>query len=201
MNDVLTIPLADLHPPDVTVNGWQACLAAAATAGGPLVVDISGVARLDRGFIGALALADQTLLRTGGGIRLAGADDDQRILMRLANLERMLPVIPGSIPHDLSCIIVCSDESVILRVQPQAMQNSRLAMPGAYAWMRRLDAGRVIVDMALLPHINSVLVAWTLQIGQASKPATLTLRNISRQMHTQLTQLRLHHLFLVETPG
>jgi hypothetical protein len=121
-------------------------------------------------------------------------------LLRLAGCERLVLVHPGVQPLDLSCQLRCGlDGAAEIHVQRTALQNARLSLPGAYAWMRRLVSGELVVNLEELPHINSVLVAWILQLSQAAKPAQLTLRKVARQVNIQLMQLRLHHLLSVKT--
>jgi len=199
MADTQTIPYAGLRPPTTTRSAWNQVLVEGQPAAVPLAVDCTGLSRLDAGFLAALGPAEQERRRRGGSLRIIAADDHQRTLLRLLGYDRLLTAVSGSLAQDLSCQVSCTETEAIVRIQTSALQNERLSLPASYAWIRCLAVERLIIDLEQLPHINSVLVAWILQLGQAAKPAVITLRNVNRQVNIQLTQLRLHHLLTVES--
>jgi anti-anti-sigma regulatory factor len=199
MADVPRCTYAEMAPGQATRAAWNQVLVEYQPVSQPLTIALDGVKTLSSGFLAALAPAENERLRQGGGLRLEASEDELRLLIRLVGQERLLNAIPNSMSMDLSCQVQSNDEEIVISVQATALQNGRLVLPGSYSWMRRLVTQRIVVDLGQLPHINSVLVAWILQIGQAAKPATLTLVNVSRQVNIQLTQLRLHHLMTVVT--
>ena len=89
------------------------------------------------------------------------------------------------------------DNAVRVAAQNIAGQNPRMTTPLSYSWLGRVATVKVGVDLAEVAHINSVLVAWLLHLGQAAKPAAFELRNVSPQVAIQLKQLRLNHLLTV----
>ena len=50
------------------------------------------------------------------------------------------------------------------------------------------------VDLAAIDNLNSLLVAWLIQLSHAAAPLRIALSNLSAQAATQLRQLRLNHL-------
>lgn len=198
MTDASQFTYADLRPGVPSRAAWNQVLVDHIVRSGHLVVDINATTRIDAGFIAALGPAEQERLRHGGSLRLQVAADDQRTLLRLSGHDRLLIATAGSMAQDLSCQVTCTENDVTIRVQTAALQNERLALPPSYSWIRSLDVPRLVIDLENLPHINSVLVAWILQLAQAAKPAVINLRNVNRQVNIQLTQLRLHHLLALD---
>lgn len=199
MADVTTCRYADLAHGSAQ-RPWNSRLIEAGAPGTSLQVSLDAGERIEATFVAALIGVEQERLRHGGNLRVVAGDEEQRTLLRLAGCERLLVTAPGTTHLDLSVLLQCrADGTAGILVHGPALQNARLSLPGAYAWMRRLAADLLIIDLAELPHINSVLVAWILQIGQAGKPAPLQLHNVNRQVSIQLSQLRLHHLLDVKT--
>jgi len=181
-----------------TRAGWnQALLAAAADAGNQLVLDLDEAGRFDAGLIACLSLVEQELLRRGGWLRLEVNDPAVRALIALAGLQRLMPAAGGS-PLELSCAAVFGDDELRLTVQHGLGLNPRLATLSSHDWMSRLAVSRATVDMAELTHVNSIIVAWLLQLAQAAKPAELVLVNVNRQVAIQFNQLRLNHVLQVQ---
>ncbi|NYG54118.1 STAS domain-containing protein [Nocardioides perillae] len=67
----------------------EACARSAAT-GHRVVVDVSGVGFVDSTALGALTAAFRDLRRAGGALRLAGAGEQTRLVLRLTNLAGVL---------------------------------------------------------------------------------------------------------------
>ena len=55
----------------------------------------------------------------------------------------------------------------------------------------------MVIDCHRIEHVNSVLIAWMLQIVQSSKPMQVQVRRTKPQVGTQLRQLRLDHLMKI----
>jgi anti-anti-sigma regulatory factor len=197
MSEPLHCTLADLAPVRRDRAGWnQALIGVLSRANSvSLVLDLGTAPRLDSGLLASLGPVEQDVLRRGGSLRLETADAELRQVVRLANLERLLVDAAGV--NDLSCQVTYSDQEVAIVIQRNAGQNPRMTTPLSYAWLGRVSCQRVGVDLGEVAHINSVLVAWLLQLGQAAKPASFALFNVSRQVAIQLNQLRLNHLLTV----
>jgi len=189
---------AAIAPNSRTRAGWnQALLAAAAEAGNQLVLDLDEAGRFDAGLIACLGLVEQELLRRGGWLRLKVSDPAVRALIVLAGLQRLMPA-EGGPPLELSCTAAFGDDELRLTLQHGLGLNPRLATTSGHNWMSRLAVRRATVDMAELTHVNSIIVAWLLQLAQAAKPAELVLVNVNRQVAIQFNQLRLNHVLQVQ---
>ena len=190
--------VASLAPAKRTRAGWnQALLAAAGSADHRLALDLDDAGRLDAGLIACLPPVEQELLRRGGSLRLHANDGAVRSLIALAGLHRLLPSDQPA-PPELSCMAVFSDDELRLTVQHGIGLNPRLSTPSGHDWMARLLAKRVTIDLGEISHVNSVIVAWLLQLAQAAKPAELVLVDVNRQVAIQFNQLRLNHVLQVQ---
>ena len=197
MTEPLHCTLAELAPIRHDRAAWnQALIDALARAGTTsLVLDLAGADRIDAGLLASLGPVEQDVLRRGGSLRISVPDVETRQLLRLANLERLL--VDASGVCDLSCLVAYTDKEVTITIQRNAGLNQNMATPLSYAWLGHVTTPKVGVDLTEVLHINSVLVAWLLQLGQAAKPATFELRNVNRQVAIQLNQLRLNHLLAI----
>lgn len=197
MSEPLRCTLASLAPARRDRSAWNQALIGALTqaATTSLTIDLRDATRVDGGFLACLGPVEQDVLRRGGSLRIDAPDLELRQLVRLANLERLL-IDPSGV-CDLSCQVAYGDQEVAIAIQRTAGQNPRMTTPLSYAWLGRVATARVTVDLSEVQHINSVLVAWLLQLGQAAKPAAFELHHVSRQVAIQLNQLRLNHLLTV----
>lgn len=201
MPEPLRCTLAELVPARRDRAAWNQALIGALVRGDTtsLILDLSGATRIDGGLLASLGPVEQDVLRRGGSLRIDAPDVELRQLIRLANLERLL-IDPTGV-CDLSCQVSYGDLEVGITIHRSAGQNPRMTTPLSYSWLGRVATVKVGVDLAEVAHINSVLVAWLLQLGQAAKPAAFELRNVSPQVAIQLKQLRLNHLLTVHEAG
>jgi hypothetical protein len=63
-----------------------------------------------------------------------------------------------------------------------------------HQWAGGISGGAITVDLANIDHINSVMIAWLLQLVQSAKPTPVEVRRAKPGVSTQLKQLRLDHL-------
>jgi len=185
---------AAIAPARRTRAGWNQALLA---FGSHLLLDLDESGRFDAGLFASLAPVDQELVRRGGSLRIHASDAHVRAAIAVAGLQRLLPS-EGGAPLDLSCTAAFSDDEIHLAVHPGIGLNPRLSTPISHSWIGRIAAKRVLVDLGELSHVNSVLVAWLLQLAQAAKPAELVLINVNRQVTIQFKQLRLNHVLQVQ---
>ncbi|MBA3685559.1 MAG: hypothetical protein H0W72_10020 [Planctomycetes bacterium] len=163
-----------------------------------LRIDLA-MGRVPVALLGAVPLADRELEKRGSRVRVVGTNPGIRAALRLANLDGL---VGGAEEHtavvgDLPCMLGFGDGVLEVCMGGQALQSARLAAPASSGWMQAIHAHAVLVDLAELPVVNSVLVAWLLQLGQNARPASLELRNVGRQVAIQFNQLRLHHLLKI----
>jgi anti-anti-sigma regulatory factor len=189
---------ASIAPARRTRAGWnQALLTAAGATAHQLTLDLDGPERLDAGLIACLAPVDQELGRRGGLLRIATRDPLVRAVIAISGMQRLLPP-DGGVPLDLTCSAVFADDDVRVIVQQGIGLNPRLSTPASHTWLARVAVKRAVVDLGELSHVNSVIVAWLLQLAQAAKPADFVLANVNRQVAIQFNQLRLNHVLQVQ---
>ena len=192
-----------LHPETIapiqrTRAAWnQALLGAASAADNRLILDLDAAGRIDAGLIASLALVEQELVRRGGTLRLHATDPNVRALIALAGLLRLLPAAGGP-PLDLLCATTFGDDQISVTVQHDIGLNPRLSNPASHGWIGCVAMLRATIDLGELSHVNSVIVAWLLQLAQAAKPAELVLINVNCQVVIQFNQLRLNHVLKVQ---
>lgn len=66
------------------------------------------------------------------------------------------------------------------------------------AWGAGVQAAALVVECGRLDHINSMVIAWLLRLGQHARPVPIRIRGAKPQVATQLRQLRLDHLMAIE---
>lgn len=86
------------------------------------------------------------------------------------------------------------DGSLVLVVLPNACHHPRMGGGICHAWAEALVVPGVQVDLTAVTHLNSVLIAWMLQLVQAFKPAPFRISGASAAVATQLRQLRLDYV-------
>ncbi|MBA3709258.1 MAG: hypothetical protein H0W83_10620 [Planctomycetes bacterium] len=99
-----------------------------------------------------------------------------------------------SIIQDLPFTIGLDDNGVLITVDRTIAQSKLLDDQGSHRWLRGLTADKVTLDFGAVDQVNSMLVAWLLQLAQSSKPARVVLRRTKAQVQTQLKQLRLDQM-------
>lgn len=199
MSDPVRCTPSAIAPARRTRGGWNQALLGAASAASPhLVLDLTGPDRVETALLACLAPVEQDLLRRNGSLRVDALDRELRTALWLGGMGRLL-LNTGANPGDLSCSVVYSDDEVRIAIHRSAPANPHLNAPISHMWLGRVQAKRVVVDMADIGHVNSVMVAWLLQIGQMARPGETALVNVSRQASIQLNQLRLNHLLQVQT--
>jgi hypothetical protein len=97
----------------------------------------------------------------------------------------------------LPFVVRFADGEVIAELSGSPERRNCFGQPLFHQWAGGIAADAVAVDCHRLDHINSVMIAWLLQLAQASKPARLHIRRAKQQVATQLKQLRLDHLMQI----
>jgi hypothetical protein len=98
---------------------------------------------------------------------------------------------PRELPFQVS---LEADGAVIVSCDRAIAQNKLLGDQVAHSWARGLLAPRMVVDFAAVDQVNSVLVAWLLQLAQSAKPATMAVRHARPPVLIQFKQLRLDQM-------
>lgn len=191
---ITTLTLADLGSSDCRAR-LPSLLAPQST----VVVVCEGVPRLP---VGILAAAKEAAAANNGFLRLEGLSASARLALQVVDSERRLavddparqPQVVGERPFQVT---ITTEGSVLVRLLKGIGQHVHLSESGSYDWIRGLDANVVEVDLSQIEHLNSLLVAWLLQINQGAGVGRCKLIRVGRQAVAQLTQLRLNHLLTI----
>lgn len=170
----------------------------AACAVGEARVELEGCQRLSCAVLEML-LAQSVAHR--GRIQVHGASAAVARALVIADLSAALVVDGGRlIPGDRPFIITFPGPGILgLRLAREAGSHRMLADAISHDWLCGVQADRLRLDLSELTHINSLLIAWLIQVGQAIAPGKVELVNVHPQATTQLGQLRLTHLLPIVT--
>lgn len=187
-----TIRLADVTPGELRER------LATALAAGDAVVALDGCERLA---VEVLEILLALGAANRGRIRLRGASAPVARALVMADGAGVLVVdggrpIVGDRPFTLA---FPAPGTLLVRLGRDAGGHRLLADTVSHDWLRGLLAECVRIDLGDLTHINSLLIAWLIQAGQAGAPGRVELINVHAQAATQLGQLRLTHLLPIVT--
>ena len=90
-----------------------------------------------------------------------------------------------------------SATEVIVEVSAVHDRRGSFGQPSYHQWAAGVEAAAVVIDCGRLEQINSVLIAWMLQIVQSARPVPVKVLRAKPQVATQLRQLRLDHLMQI----
>ncbi len=190
---ITTLTLADLSSGDT-----RARLATLLTPQSTVVVVCDGVARLPVGIVAAVQAAAAA---SNGIVRLEGLSAPARLALQVVDPDRRLAVddparqVPvGERPFQVTITL---DGKVQVHLLKGIGQHVHLNEHSSHEWIRGLDAKMVEVDLSQIEHLNSLLVAWLLQLNQGAGAGRCRLTHVGRQAVAQLTQLRLNHLLTI----
>ncbi len=129
-------------------------------------------------------------------VTLVNVHGDARAALQVLGLSQRFHVeLPTHPPIPaLPFTIGIQGAGLVLVIERMISQNRLLDDPVSHSWMRGLLADSVILDFSIVEHVNSMLVAWLLQLAQSAKPARLRLRSTKPQVQTQMKQLRLDQM-------
>jgi anti-anti-sigma regulatory factor len=190
---VTSLTLADLVAGDA-----RARLSSLLSPRATVVVACQDVPRLP---VGVLAVALELTAATGGFLRLEGLTPTTRLALQMIDPERRLAMDDaqratqvGERPYQVR---LGADGKVTLLLGKGIGQHPHMNEAASYEWIRGLEASAVEVDLSNIEHLNSLLVAWLLQLNQGAGAGRCRLVQVGRQAVAQLTQLRLNHLLSI----
>lgn len=190
---ITSITLADLLVGDV-----RARLSGLLSPQATVAIVCNGVQRLP---ISMLALALEVAASSPGLLRLEGLSAFTLKALQVIDPQRRLVVDDptrvvqvGDRPYQVS---VHADGRIQLLLQKGIGQHAHMTESASYEWIRGVDATAVILDLSQIEHLNSLLVAWLLQLNQGAGAGRCRLVQVGRQAVAQLSQLRLNHLLVV----
>lgn len=136
------------------------------------------------------------------GVRFADLQPAVRGAVLVMGLAQRLGITPEATERrdlDHMPFVVHTDgRQIVADVNGSAERRQGFGQPFYHLWAGGVDAPALIVDCHRLDHVNSVLIAWMLQVAQSAKPVRLKVHRAKAQVVTQLKQLRLDHLMTIE---
>ena len=185
--------------PSAALASWLAApadpqrLAALAAAAAIAPIPGSTIERLPAEGIAALQRSD--------GVRFSGLRPSVRAAALIAGLAARLDLKPADderreLEH-LPFTLHVSGREVVLEVCASSERRHNIGLPFYHQWAAGVGADAMVIDCHRVEHVNSVLIAWMLQIVQSSKPVPVQVRRARAQVGTQLRQLRLDHLMKI----
>lgn len=185
--------------PSAALASWLAApadpqrLAALAAAAALAPIPGSTIERLPAEGLAALQRSE--------GVRFSGLRPSVRMAALVAGLATRLDLKPAEderreLEHIPFTLHVAGRE-VVLEVCASSERRHNIGQPFYHQWAAGVMADAVVVDCHRVEHVNSVLIAWMLQIVQSAKPVPVQVRRARAQVGTQLRQLRLDHLMKI----
>ena len=194
MSATIIISLSELIAADARMR-LKPALASRAT----VVVQCAEDARLPVAVVYAVL---EATAETSGFLRFEGLSANARLALQVVDPDRRLAVGDaarsfGQVGDRPYQVRLAADGSVTLLLLKGIGQHHHMNETAAYEWIRGLEATAVIIDMSQIEHLNSLLVAWLLQMNQGAGVGRCRLVQVGRQAVTQLSQLRLNHLLVI----
>ncbi len=173
----------------MTTNDPTSALLATLSGNAPVTVDCSAYPRLPVAFIDAAVKRPIAVALTNvqvdacWALHLLGLGERLRVDSPMQTKPRDIPFQLGM---DGTGLLVSPDRTI--------SQNKLLSDQVCHSWARGLLAETLTVDFAAVDQVNSMLVAWLLQLAQSARPAGMVVRNARAQILTQFKQLRLDQM-------
>jgi hypothetical protein len=140
-------------------------------------------------------------LQQSEGLRFDGLSPAVRAAAMITGLGPRLGLIPTAEERrdmeQLHFSVHVVDQDVTIEMCASLERRHGIGQPFYHRWAAGISAGAVIIDCHRIDHVNSVLIAWMLQIVQSAKPIPVHIRGARAQVLTQLRQLRLDHLMSI----
>lgn len=158
------------------------------------VLSCDGGLRIPTSFLAAEQSAPEP-----SGWRLVGGDDRLALALTLLGLGERFgvssPEAHRSFLADPPYRVRLSPEGgLVMQPVVGAAGNPRLEASIAHAWVAAVEPPAVTIELANISHLNSILIAWMLQVAQGVRPAPVCIAKASAGVSAQLRQLRLDHL-------
>lgn len=183
---------------ELTASDCRQRLTALLSPRATVVLSCGEVPRLP---VRVLAMTLDIAAATGGFLRLEGLTSTTRLALQMVDPERRLATdettrtaLVGERPYHVR---LSEDGTVQVVLHKGIGQHPHMNEAASHEWVRGLDATAVVVDLGQIEHLNSLLVAWLLQLNQGAGVGRCRLVQVGRQAVAQLTQLRLNHLLAI----
>lgn len=136
------------------------------------------------------------------GVRFTDLRPAVRAAVLVAGLGTRLGLTPDpnerrDLDH-MPFVVHTDGRQVVADINGSAERRQGFGQPFYHVWAGGIETSSLIVDCHRLDHVNSVVIAWMLQVAQSAKPVRLKIHRAKVQVVTQLKQLRLDHLMTIE---
>lgn len=136
------------------------------------------------------------------GVQFADLRPAVRAAVLVAGLGPRLGIAPDPAERrdlDHMPFVVHTDgDRITADINGSPDRRHAFGQPFYHLWAGGVDASSLVIDCHRIDHVNSVLIAWMLQVAQSAKPVRIAVRRARSQVVTQLKQLRLDHLMTIE---
>lgn len=186
--------------PTAALTAWLAApadpqrIAALAAAASRDPIPASALDRIPVAGLNALMRAD--------GVRFADLRPAVRAAVLITGLGPRLGVSPTAAErHDLDqmpFVVHTDGDRITADINAGPDRRHVFGQPLYHQWAGGVEASALIIDCHRVDHVNSVLIAWMLQVAQSAKPIRIKVLRARSQVVTQLKQLRLDHLMSIE---
>jgi hypothetical protein len=131
--------------------------------------------------------------------RLEGLSERARVALALLGEAPRYAAVPNedhqALVADPPFRASLDDDGMLsLALVGNAGHHPRMGGGMCHAWVEAVAVPAVQVDLSAVSHLNSVLIAWMLQLVQGTKPAPFRVRGANAAVATQLKQLRLDYV-------
>ncbi len=162
----------------LTPAAWAEVLAGGAT------VSAEGCIRFPTTLLAAVQMAGTRPVHQGMSDAVAGA-------LRVVGAGPAFGLDPITVARLPFSAQIRADGAVTVVVAATASSTPVTSTAPAHEWAAHLAMPAVEVDLGQLTTLNSVVIAWLLQLGHSAHPAPVRLGGANRQVLAQLRQLRL----------
>lgn len=161
----------------------------------------SRVAPIPAATIDRLSAVGLHALQRAEGVRLAEPRPAVRAAIMVCGLAKRLGVEAKSDEQrdldQMPFTVRIEKHGIVVEVQANAERRNSFGQPVYHQWVAGVTADSLTIDCHRVEHVNSVLIAWMLQICQLAKPTPVHVARARPQVETQLKQLRLDHLMRI----
>ncbi len=161
----------------------------------------SRIAAIQASTVDRLPAACFTALQQSEGVRFGGLRPQLRRALLVLGLGSKLGLEPTSEERreleQMPFVVHAVDQEIVIEVSAVLDRSTGFGQPCFHQWVSGVDAVAVVIDCSRLNQINSVMIAWMLQVVQSAKPVPVKVFRAKSQVATQLRQLRLDHLMQI----
>lgn len=182
--------------PSAALAAWLA-----SPADGARLAAMAAASPIPAQTIERLPAAGLAALQRSEGLRLVDLRPAVRMALLIAGLRERLGIVDDSEERRLveqqPFTLHIAGGEIVAEIAGAAERRRGIGEPCFHQWAAGVTATAIVIDCHRVEHVNSVLIAWMLQVVQAAKPVPVHIRRARAQVVAQLRQLRLDHLMKI----